>query len=149
MIKANELRVGNVISERDNHRIYKVLEILSNGVRVKYWSCGETEIIPFSKIMPVQLTDEILEQLGFKKSCMYDWSKGNIEILYNDFDEAQLSINEGEYAIGQKIKYVHQLQNLYFALMGEELSTDLLNTTFIRGTEPGNKEIKVLSKDEI
>lgn len=122
MIKANELRVGNVISERDNHRFYKCISILEDGVRVKYWSCGETEIISFNKCMPIPLNSEILEKAGFERMQLATYKRW---CKYHPTFYLQLSKGY-YYVVGYKhypngIKYLHQLQNLYFALTGEEL----------------------------
>lgn len=54
MINKKELRIGSKVSERNNHRIYEVLELNSVGAVVKYWSCGETKCIPYNKLMPVK-----------------------------------------------------------------------------------------------
>ena len=73
-----------------------------------------------SKIKGVKLTEEWLLKFGFNKKDISElpfdeliYEKGNIQI--ND----EMEFYNGIFT--QKIKYVHQLQNLYFALTGEEL----------------------------
>ena len=76
---------------------------------------------------PIPLTEEWLLKFGFNKDLigwdLIGWDKG-------DFDLRQYG-NESGYrdyglqfsGLGIEIIYVHQLQNLYFALTGEELTT--------------------------
>ena len=74
---------------------------------------------------PIPLTEEWLLKFGFEKSG------GGLYLTYETFEmyyingvlglSARVSDpNEGY--IDTKIKYVHQLQNLHFALTGEELT---------------------------
>lgn len=79
-------------------------------------------------VKPIELTPEIMKRLGFKhegkdyriefKGCIYIafWSriKSEIHALGIKFDNETNNFT-------WHIKYVHQLQNLYFALTGEEL----------------------------
>ena len=77
----------------------------------------------------IDITENWLKKAGFRLN--YDrWhfpSDSYFEISLID-SEYVLTINEGEYETNTKVKYVHQLQNLHFALTGEEL--------FFSTTEP-------------
>ena len=74
-------------------------------------------------IKPIQLTEEWLLKFGFEKAD---------EIYFIEFDVYSMTIKEyekGNYILNPEthfnyvdIKYVHQLQNLYFALTNEELT---------------------------
>jgi hypothetical protein len=86
-----------------------------------------------SKIKPIKLTEEWLLKFGFKWEdkykihCGRDLPDGNTLIfyfsngeitntqIYNAFDQPQV-------IIFRPIKYVHQLQNLYYALTSKELT---------------------------
>ena len=65
---------------------------------------------------PIPLTEEWLLKFGFKKiSEIGDYSNGNMTVI--------LAISNKIYTLKRKrINHVHQLQNLYFALTGEELT---------------------------
>lgn len=86
---------------------------------------GSSGCCPFDKMEPIPLTTKILERCGFEKDEYDTWTKEN-ESLIPDFD---LEEREGifvpyinsEYVVGVEIKYVHQLQNKYFAWYGVEL----------------------------
>jgi hypothetical protein len=116
-MKANELRIGNWIHILDSDCDYKLM----NTDDLSLVDCGSgSEGIP--------LTEEWLEKLGFfdkYKSVHTRWSKNGFSIQQaSDEDDEGGSIpvkQEFSYEFKYDIKYVHQLQNLYFALTGEEL----------------------------
>ena len=55
------------------------------------------------------------------KSARPENNRGGYRRGYPDDNELYLSINSAEYGIGQSIRYLHQLQNIYFDLIGKEL----------------------------
>lgn len=127
MIQPNELRVGNLIYTfdtdyqygPDNQFLFKIKEI-GNCLYSEDSSAG------FDEIYPIPLTPEILEKCGFKGNYPSIGILGDgpiLEIYYKDgglfFVGSEFTYNE------PKIQYLHQLQNLYFALTGEELAFTL------------------------
>jgi hypothetical protein len=142
-MKANLLRIGNLLSV-GNYDV-KVVEIHHLGVRV--WDLEETQDAweRFSdRIKPIPLTEEWLLKFGFvEKNIGNKLSESWYELKYlsNEHEPmitswVSILINietwscvicdEYPEEIGAntktKIEYVHQLQNLYFALVGEELT---------------------------
>ena len=141
-MKATELRIGNLVS------FYKsdVKEIMTDKItEICEYDGKYFAIIPkYSKktginidkgIMGIFLTKEWLKKLGFEKENKY-WCKKEWEILWSIHVsikggvELQLVRDDDFESNGTEIinlqrgcKYVHQLQNLYFALTGEELIT--------------------------
>lgn len=81
--------------------------------------------------VPVPIMPEILERCGFGKSdedlFVFELNGIYVEYLLDD-SKYYLSANQGEYWIGDGFTYVHQLQNLYFALTGEELVININNS---------------------
>lgn len=123
-MEAKELRIGNYAQQflgiNDDGAEYKEIIIEANDIyRISGWENNDIE--------PIPLTEEWLLKLGLKEV-----NNGlSIKCLnyYLDFDnETGLFLMESpenlEKAIMDlsHIKYVHQLQNLYFALTGEELT---------------------------
>lgn len=113
MIQANELRIGNWVKDSFGYLVIGV------NAKVEFASAYE----------PITLTPEILEKCGFDdfKSNVY----GNDEYIELDLDGdiynvfiKQINIDEtiDSILMHNQIKYLHQLQNLYFALTGEELT---------------------------
>jgi hypothetical protein len=125
MIKANELRIGNLIEmPADSGKpFWKVLEIKELGIIYgQSWETG-TAYCKYDIPNPIPLTPEWLERLGYKYSAEdQKWFKqgsllGPLYSIYDGFYGIQgLGIHPGN-----RYKCVHQLQNLYFALTGEEL----------------------------
>lgn len=109
-LKANELRVGNWV-ERDGE-VYQI-----TSVTILSLERGETTV------KPVPITSEILFKLGFGTSLVSDaiYHKGLFTLDLRDF-----TFKFGtHWFLDNKCKYVHQLQNLYFALTNEELTVKL------------------------
>ncbi len=118
-MKATELRIGNWFnSVKFNTPVQCTLSDL-------YDLCANSEGAynnpPIDDMFePIPLTEEWLIKFGFKVEPDDDftiWQKGQLEGLY-DFKDGTYEYN----STVLEIKYVHQLQNLYFALTGEELT---------------------------
>lgn len=118
MIQANELRIGNWIADHEAGGCFKIESIYKNMKGV-YWVSYRNESITCSidELEPIPLTEEWLVKFGYTKSkCdTYWWNDNNITLYYNVFDKLSNYY-------GYELKYVHQLQNHYFALTGEELT---------------------------
>jgi hypothetical protein len=124
MIKANELRIGNWVEIDYCYR--QVTSISEEGINIAiYDDC----VIWEDKIRGIPLTPDIFEKAGFE-DILGDriWSKDGIELFHGSrFIEER----DGYWACAYwqptesetetKLQYIHQLQNLYFALTGEEL----------------------------
>lgn len=131
-LKPEELRIGNLVKNWDMKHF---------GGEVKV---GEVHAIEAGDFQlwaelyePIPLTAEWLERLGFKKLIvesvfekimMEDYRCGNMVLTYipsASFYEVEyvpeiFPIEERSHILSG-LKFVHQLQNLFFALTGEEL----------------------------
>ena len=82
------------------------------------------------KLKPIPLTEEWLERFGFEKDEEYDEGglvdyrmilmSGSLEFVSFWNSEELTGVNQPQ--TGVDVEHVHQLQNLYFALAGEELN---------------------------
>ena len=112
-MKASELRCGNWVCI---HSIELQMCIDDFNFREDFF-------------IPIPLTDEWLLKFGFKYVESYDNYKVKAGDYWNSvkFYEGEWCYNNDDSDSGcyflTTIKYVHQLQNLYFALTGEELTT--------------------------
>ena len=70
----------------------------------------------------IPLTEEWLVKFGFEKDAEEDYCKGDFCFRWQ-FDKLTLLCDIGH--IQPPLLYVHQLQNLYFALTGEELKYEI------------------------
>jgi len=120
-MEAKELRIGNYIDdERTTHVVYGV----DNYYIKSYWLKDiDRETLYETKkeyIKPIPLTEEWLLKFGFEKNLKdLSWSLPNRVPLTFYFDGERLSV---KFYQGNEKRYVHQLQNLYFALTNEELT---------------------------
>jgi len=136
-MKANELRIGNWTSI--NGYWVNVYEIANGVIEIS------NGVDPYSihDINPIPLTEEWLLKFGFNKGMESGRSLfGGYK--YRNYYYIQLEFENWQYRLVKKtinddwvlhqgfisqwstvkesIDYVHQLQNLYFALTGEELT---------------------------
>ncbi len=115
-MKATELRLGNLIYVPTYS---KEAVIVDAGFRLdRFFENFEPEGIP--------LTEEWLEKFGVEKSKeeegFYDKKLSNNDILAIHPKAKFCLIGSAiEWTSSIKLKYVHQLQNLIFALTGKEL----------------------------
>lgn len=110
-MEAKELRLGNLVMHTVRNKQYKVCQLSANSISV----------YPCKFINPISLTVEILIRCGFEISDMEDMGMHTFIKIDHDL---YLSLHDGEIWIGEyntHIKYLHQLQNLYYALTGKEL----------------------------
>ena len=112
MISAKELRIGNWV-------LFTDFPAYNNPVQLKEGYLKQQWLDSFAK--PIPLTTEILERCGFDRNCILKISQRlNIEWSYGK--EVWLT-KEGEVIYEfENTQHLHQLQNLYFALTGEELN---------------------------
>ena len=113
-MKASELRIGNLVDSP------RGIESISDAE-----SLQEIESYP-EKFKPIPLTEEWLLKFGFEIDNGLDkrYRKENDHIEVGLRYIKSIKVFKLGF-IGTEIKYVHQLQNLYFALTGEELIINL------------------------
>ena len=119
-MKIKELRIGNwyVIAENDGIKYKQVEELIK--CNTDYFT--DIDNLTYAA-KPIHLTEEWLTKFGFvrKEYIML----GEIHFDYCLRDLCIEPQNQWIYfknvQIVRKFLYVHQLQNLYFALTGEEL----------------------------
>jgi len=133
----NELRIGNYVNDSKTGKVVTVDGIQFTGRIVTHdesyddWKRG---IEPVG----IPLTPEILERAGFEK----EFSASNIGVTveetlnfrkyggtrtyFTGWQNGKVHISPDMNCCASiKLKFVHQLQNLYFALTGEELPIEL------------------------
>lgn len=124
MIKENEIRVGNYYNRTETLRkdIIGIVKFDSSD----WYAIGEC-MDYLESYDPIPLTEEILLKCRVKFGIkLQDFVKGKhqfveIGILNGLFSEEGIFY----YGLQTKLKHLHQLQNLYFALTSEELNVNL------------------------
>lgn len=118
-MKANELRIGNYVKSLNT--VCTIDCIFRQQVEV---SNNYEEWTPdLEDIKPIPLTEDWLLKFGFNKGedivgyCFF--------IELENIEDFTIHLQDGKLVYfyeDLELKYVHQLQNLYFALTGEELT---------------------------
>ena len=133
MIQANELRIGNTVAVNSQkaysgEKYIRVQSISSESINMDFRDYN------LEDLEPVTLTHEILEKCGAKK---VQYKKNTVvyllgELLFRLVDNACLlcietidDYNSSLYTITEPLIYLHELQNLVFAITKNELEIKL------------------------
>jgi len=139
----NELRIGNLVTDQwyeSFKTILKVESINENGINLQIeddgnWSeCAQRwigEEYKIGEIYPIPLTKELLDKTNLEKvDFYYHIYKGRYEVtpMAKPYWGIWLGKIESlpdtqEFMTG--IEYLHELQNIYFALTSTELEINL------------------------
>ncbi|MBS1662047.1 MAG: hypothetical protein JST68_13470 [Bacteroidetes bacterium] len=145
MLHAKEFRLGNKLFNRKGE-VITVQQLLSNSLIYDsqinisrkvantsrfYSESYTTEVvelvkeIDFHDVVPIALTPKILEKCGFRNFVRDEWiiSYGNTHTDFEFTSEGLRLRHSTPTRVG--IKYVHQLQNFFFAITGHELEVDM------------------------
>lgn len=130
-MKANELRIGNYVYVEPLNGAQQVLDVMCDCVNTAF-----IEGANYGMVQPIQLTEEWLLKFGFSKAkkggkdrpCYHKivsedkvfeiWFNNKNCRLWNNKDDYRMQFQE----LWCEPNFVNQLQNLYFALTGEELT---------------------------
>ena len=130
MIKENDLRLNNLVKWNDS--VQKITAIAFGNCLLNKNPTADYPV-KIIEIEPIKLTEKILLSCGFKKrkSCFGYWI---YEIM---FKHTVFSVEEVDLGLCyfyventhvSQTRYVHELQNLYFFITGEELVFSLTAT---------------------
>jgi hypothetical protein len=119
-INFKELRLDNYICINNNLHPCRVKEITMSSVVVE--SIKENYSEPtINSMNPIPLTDEWLIRMGFDKFAEHTPSFGHDDIYRKGYIDIHARYNQYHFH-GILINFVHELQNLYFALTKKELT---------------------------
>ena len=117
MIDPKELRIGNWIMDVEPYNdIFEITDIHINKAG-NGWS-----------FRPIPLTKEWMVKFG--ATDKWDYNRWEIAVdeshnighwLWEEMEKTELWCDDNSYTQYPPLRYVHQLQNLYFALTGKEL----------------------------
>lgn len=144
MINAQDLRIGNWVKDRGEKLIrIDFFEHLEKNYSCKFGMNNDIvdefgPLHPFTEYteyaIPIPLTEEILLKCGFEKrkenNFYIDEEKYHTISILKVNNQYMPSIKSNHHEVGQMfslygIQYLHQLQNLYFALTNKELEVNL------------------------
>jgi len=126
-MEANELRIGNLVNSigydfyedhifadgtYDEHLVDIETLMFLEGKNPGYTSTG---------FKPINITEEWLVRLGFKDTGVaFEIETQKCLTMFSYQSEKAFYVGIKDLVL--ELEYIHQLQNLYFALTGEELT---------------------------
>lgn len=135
MIKPEELRIGNyilgIIEDDDDHveesicRVISLDKIPMSDYHIWVESCSGIDAPEYYDFfIGIPLTEQWLLDFGFDRT-MSDYEESEaydyyLSSIYFDMANQSTKIN-GKHILSFIPEHVHQLQNLYFALTGDDL----------------------------
>lgn len=134
-MKANELRIGNYLTDEWNQSVNVIDSISERGANLyieddgNWAEISQTWIeanISNDEMRPITLNADWLISLGFERENdePFNWSDKKKYLsdcfLIGSYSDGLHYVRNG-LKTGKPLIHVHQLQNLYFALTGEEL----------------------------
>jgi len=125
-MEAKNYRVGNIVEQPN--RIGKISEVWRDAVRLDGYNNG----YDYHHTKPIRLSEKWLVDFGFKKNVLSNDSGYYYTLELNEDKYCDLSIISGDkngfvevtlfpYEDWFRYKYVHELQNLFFATTGNEI----------------------------
>jgi len=121
-MKANELRIGNWVIVNEECQIEAIIhDVVDVSTRF------ETYVL--DAVKPIPLTEEWLERFGFNDDGFkqYEFTNWGIKVKKDPhaISETNWIVFHGfmnQFSELVSLKHVHQLQNLFYCLSGEELT---------------------------
>jgi hypothetical protein len=126
-METKELRIGNRVT--DSFKYIQIVEyITQTGIRAYFPELHDVGVTETKDLKGIELTKEWLSKCDFKhQNELYYWlplTNLKAELHCEIYENENVFIIASDFAnlILNPIKYVHQLQNLYFALTNTELT---------------------------
>lgn len=123
-MEVQSLRIGNFFETQSLHeeesRVRKITEISKKQVHT------ESKWINLSDVIAINITEDILLNAGFKRfSWLKDYSVFECDHFKCTLDGNGINLFGDSLKNLKPVKHLHQLQNLYYDLTGEELAISL------------------------
>jgi hypothetical protein len=112
-VEAKDLRIGNLVRLKSKHKDW----VIESGYEIDT-GCESDDFAP------IILTENRIKELGFLENSRDKNDNPIYRKTYNNghFDLLRiLNFYYGDHFICVEIRFVHHLQNLYYAITGEEL----------------------------
>lgn len=127
MIAANDLRIGNWVMY--DNRYFQI-----DSIATVFPTLNTTEfgigVVDWNNISGIPLTEKILLDCGFDTNGIHIFKEFNprMVLYFNNGNHAEMDLIQDGKSISFKyshIKYLHELQNLFYSLTKTELTINL------------------------
>ena len=132
MIQVNELRIGNLLRDKVSKTELKVIELTEKDIVTYVIDRSKFPLKSGWGLEPIPLTSEILLKCGFELTDVKTHSdnrpltkmfyKKTLLVQHHDNGLWSFIIMGYNIVRPEMSQFLHQLQNLYFALTNEELT---------------------------
>lgn len=113
-MKPNEFRIGNYVRTKSGN-IIKIDCVRKDFVDV-FFNDKSFQPYSYNLLKPIELTEDVFNSISYVSSVH----------LYDCLKRFVIMVEEGDWNFDLKdYPFLHQLQNLYFALKGQELEINL------------------------
>jgi len=122
-MKASELRIGNYVNRNYDLGNYEDADYRLQCVDLEAFEHIAHSADYIKNFHPIPLTEDVLARCGFVKTkdvCFWEHRKSGMIIFVEKTEKGILFFLDYLRCHSENY-YLHQLQNLYFALTGEEL----------------------------
>ena len=129
-MKIEELKIGNKILfgvvECTINSIHKVVDSPNNEWHVRVFGIGNFNQYCLNgyEIEPIELNEDVLKKCSRKiEECFYFGSWNGVNLKFKSQWCIGINDSKGEFReVKHGVKYLHELQNLYYSLTNEELT---------------------------
>ncbi len=127
-IKPSDLRLGNWVMYDNRYFQISMIADVFPELNTTEFGIG---VVDYNNISAIPLSEEVLLRSGFHKCEKHE---NFYQIILNDWTKIYVAFHEKQYAVElsiskhsfcPKVNYLHQLQNLYYTLTGEEMEVSL------------------------
>ena len=120
MIQPNELRLLNWVKYDNRYFQIHSIAYVFPTLNTDEFGIG---VVDYNNIQPVELTPDILEAAGFTNGIKTIETSFLETEFYVDLMDGDAGFNK--HGLWFPCKHLHQLQNLYWCLCGQELQIDI------------------------
>lgn len=127
-MKANELMIGNWVYDGERTQFPMWVQTIGEDYMYLNFEGNEGDVWESTpeELQGIPLSHDLLIKIGFERSGarFYVHKKTYFELFDLLKGVYVATVNNAEYRIGKPIKYLHQLQNLYYSLEEEQLKIE-------------------------
>lgn len=119
-MEVNDVRVGNYVYGGAQMKVYQVMNVhIADLITIQN---GEEDLECLSdRVYPIELTDKLLEQIGYVRYDKHSFRHPVYGDIFKVNDSYYPYNTYGNFVIGNRIQGLHHLQNIVYALTGEEI----------------------------